>query len=61
MTEQHVLDAATIQGSDCGGTGSANDKDQAAGTRRRNHWQPTLSPLACILWLSSDQTSRPKK
>ena len=27
-----------------------NDQDQAAGTGRRNHWQPTLPPLACILW-----------
>ena len=27
-------------------------QDQAAGTGRRNHWQPTLPPLACILWLA---------
>ena len=26
-----------------------NDQDQAAGTITRNHWQPTLPPLACIL------------
>jgi len=29
----------------------ANDQDQAAGTGKCNHWQPTLPPLACILWL----------
>ena len=25
-----------------------NDQDQAAGTKRRNRWQPALSALACI-------------
>jgi hypothetical protein len=27
-----------------------NERDQAAGRGRRNHWQRTLPPLACILW-----------
>jgi hypothetical protein len=38
------------QGVSSRGGQSANDEDQAAGTRRHNHWQPTLPPLACILW-----------
>jgi len=34
-----------------------NDPDQAAGTGRRNQRQPTLPPLACILWFG-DITGR---
>jgi hypothetical protein len=29
-----------------------NDKHQAAGTGQCRHWQPTLPPLACMLWFA---------